>query len=542
MNLARLVAIVTVLLRHGCGYLLAMLPRRVCPKPIPAPERLRMLFEELGGAFIKFGQMLALQPDLLSLEYCNALFNLLDRVPPFGFDEVESIFVEELGRRPSEIFERFDPNPLATASIGQVHLAWLDGRKLAVKVQRPTARQAFAGDMRLMTAAINLIKTLHLRACHWMIEPMSEFVAWTREELDYRHEARYMHRLRQNARGNPHECVPEVLDEFTTGRVLVMEFLEGHTVLAYLRALERGDESLIEELERARFDSHEVASHIIDNFLGDVFQHGLFHADLHPANLMILPDNAVGYIDFGITGTISSYSRQNLVALTLAYTRGDLDAMCESFLRVSASDSPSSVLRFREGLARDAVTWYANEGRHRRLRKNFTLVMLDMLHLSHETGVWPERDVIKYIRSAIAIDGLITRFAPTFDLGGHLASVCDRHLKWQQRRRLLTLNNLLGWTSASGHLLRDGGVRAFHALGRMAAGQMAGRATTERGSSTIASKTMYFAAFLFTSCLAAALSPEPPRLGINLFTAEVLVAANALILLIGNLRKFPKGG
>ena len=100
---------------------------------LPGPRRLRMLFEDLGGTFIKFGQMLALQPDILSVEYCDALFDLLDRVEPFPYSEVERIVAEELGAGPDEIFDRFDPEPLATASVGQVHVAWLGERKGAVR-------------------------------------------------------------------------------------------------------------------------------------------------------------------------------------------------------------------------------------------------------------------------------------------------------------------------------------------------------------------------------------------------------------------------
>jgi ubiquinone biosynthesis protein len=534
-NITRFASIVAVLIRHGITYLLE--------PPVRRPERLRKTFEELGGAYIKFGQMLALQPDILSLEYCDALFSLLDRVAPFGFDRVETTCLEEWGRRPSEVFDCIDPAPLATASIGQVHVAWLQGRKLAVKVQRPTVQRDFAGDIQLMTAAIRMIKTLRLRALSWMIEPMSEFVAWTREELDYRHEARYMEQLRRNACENPNEHVPAVLDEFTTRRTLVMEFLEGQTVLGYLRALENGDRAAIEDLEAGGFESHLVASHIIDNFLGDVFQHGVFHADLHPANLMILPGNVVGYIDFGITGTISSYSRQNLVALTLAYTRGDLSAMCEAFFRVSAIDSHSNIERFQQGLNRDAKSWYRSEGKEVRLRKNFTLVMLDMLRLSRDTGIWPERDVIKYIRSAIAIDGLITRFAPTFDLGRHLQMVCSNHLKWHARRKLFSMHHLINWTSAAGRMMQDGGLRAFSALNRLSGGgiEQLGVSAGDR-SNRLARKSRYFAGVLAISCFAASLSPQPAHIGMNLFTAEAGLAAAGFLLLVGSVGKLSGGG
>src|SRR5215470_17160604 len=135
-NLCRIMHISSVILRHLLAYLagarLARWPwlaRRLPSGTVPGPERLRQVFEDVGGTFIKFGQMLALQPDILSLEYCNALSNLLDRVTPFGMDAVERTFSEEVGQTPAAIFDTFDPVPLATASIGQVHVAWLDGRK-----------------------------------------------------------------------------------------------------------------------------------------------------------------------------------------------------------------------------------------------------------------------------------------------------------------------------------------------------------------------------------------------------------------------------
>jgi len=552
-SLRRLTHIFAVILRHALAYLLTehlvrrlTVASRLGVRRLSGPERFRTAIEDVGGVFIKFGQMLALQPDLLSLEYCNALFNLLDRVAPFCFEEVERTFVEELGRKPAEIFERFDPQPIATASIGQVHLARLKGRKLAVKVQRPNVETDFAGDIRLMAATIRLIQHLHLRALYWMIEPMSEFLAWTREELDYRKEARYMQRLRDNAKDNTRETVPEVLWDYTTRRILAAEFLEGETVLAYLRALERGDTAMLDRLDADGLDSHEVASNIIDNFLGDVFRHGMYHADLHPANLMILPENVVGYIDFGITGTISRYSRQNLVALTLAYTRGDLKGMCDAFFSVSAMDINSDAERFQEGLKRAAETWYETEGKERRLRKNFTLVMLDMLQLSRRTGIWPERDVIKYIRSAIAIDGLITRFAPTFDVGRHLEMVCDRYLRWQVRHALFDYSALVSFVGATSNMVHDGPLRLGRFFQRTATGQMSAWADVEgaHGPSdrSLQRKSTQLAAIIFIVSSIIAFTGVQVRLGVNLFTVETVFLACAAITLLQTIRRLKKEG
>jgi ubiquinone biosynthesis protein len=543
LSLRRLAYIIRVVVKHALAHAAGALvwrwprlARRLRVGRLDGPERLRVMLEDIGGTFIKFGQMLALQPDIVSLEYCNALFNLLDRVTPFPLAEVERIFVEELGAPPSEFFDSFEPRPLATASVGQVHVGYLGRHQVAVKVQRPNVEADFAGDIRLMSLAIRLIKLLRLRWLYWLIEPTGEFLAWTHEELDYRCEARYMDRLRRNAHGNAHERVPEVLWQFTTRRTLVSEFFEGETLLAYLRALERDDVRVFERLRAAGFEPDRMARNIIDNFLGDVFRHGMFHADLHPANLMILPGNTVGYIDFGITGTISRYSRQNLVALTLAYTRGDLEGMCEAFFRISVLDSETSAARFREGLKVFAESWYETEGRERRLRKNFTLVMLDMLRLSRRTGVWPERDVVKYIRSAIAVDGLITRFAPSFDLGRHLQAVCDRHLRWNARRAMFTYDSILGWAISGEHIARDGPLRAADFVRRLTAGELEAEAEIvgDGGGDdeALRRRAVQLGAVVFAISLAMTLAGVRAQFGANLFTAELLFAGAAAGLLL----------
>jgi ubiquinone biosynthesis protein len=529
--------------RLAASPLLARLGRRLPPGDLSGPERLRQAIEDVGGTFIKFGQMLALQPDILPFEYCAALSNLLDQMAPFGMQDVDRTFVEELGRGPAEIFTAFDAAPIATASIGQVHVAWLDGRKLAVKVQRPSVEIDFAGDIRLMSTAVRLIRGLRLKPLYWLIEPLSEFLGWTREELDFRTEARYMERLHGNARDNPAERVPAVLRAYTTRRILVMEFFEGATLLGYLRSREHGDAMAQRRVELTGFEPRQFARNVIDNFLGDAFRHGLFHADLHPANLMILPGNVVGYVDFGITGILSHYSRRHLIRMTLAYTRADLDGMCEAFFKVSVMDAASDPEGFRDQLRRMADSWYDLQGRERQLRKNFTLVMLDMLRLSRATGIWPERDVIKYIRSAIAIDGLITRFAPGFDVGLYLATVCDRHLRQEAWALLLSHERMVEWTSAAGSLAHDGGARAAAWLERLTArspgpaGPGVHRAPAAGGGNTAAARAFGFAACAFCLALLITMTGERAILGTNLFTAEIVVAVAALSLYLNALRR-----
>lgn len=538
-SLRRLLWIVRVLTAHAVAHALGArlerwprLARRLPPGGLSRPQRLSAVLEDLGGTFIKFGQMLALQPDILSLEYCNALFNLLDRVAPFPWRDTERVFAEELGRAPDQVFDSIERVPVATASIGQVYVAWMDGRKVAVKVQRPAVESDFAGDIRLMTTTMALIRKLHLTRLYWMLEPGGEFVAWTREELDYRNEARYLEQLRENARDNPAEHVPAVL--LVTRRLLVVEFLDGVTVLDYLRALESGDEVKVQRLRSLGFEPNVFARRMIDNFLGDAFRHGLFHADLHPANLMILPDSVVGYIDFGITGVLSHYSRYHLIMMTLAYTRADPDGMCASFLKVSTLDARADLTAFRDGLKRFADVWYERQGRQRRLRKNFTLVMLDMLKLSRATGIWPERDVIKYIRSAIAIDGLITRFAPGFGVGQYLEEVCDRHVRQEARRALFARDRIISWADASARLATDGPFRLAEALSRVGPEPPPPRAEAAPHHEPRASsghRALHFATVAFAAALLLTIGGERAVLGWNVFTASATVATAALALL-----------
>jgi ubiquinone biosynthesis protein len=546
MNARRLLHITRVLLTHGLARIVAMyapwpwLLRLVPLASLTGPQRFRRLFEDLGGSFIKFGQMLALQPDIVSLEYCDELFNLLDRIAPFPFEHVEQTFRDELGKPPAELFDFFDHVPIATASIGQVHVAFVNGRKVAVKVQRPAVDTDFAGDIRLMTVAMRLIRRLDLRPFFWMLEPMGEFVAWTREELDYRREARYGERLRRNAADNPFERVPEVFWALTTRRTLVLEYMPGVTVLEYLRALNAGDEWASHRLRASGFDPNRFARHIIDNFLGDAFRYGVFHADLHPANLLVLPGDVVGYVDFGITGVLSRYSRRHLVAMTLAYTRADVEGMTEAFFKLTTSDPDADPARFRRELAELSGGWYEGEGSETIFKKNFTLVMLDMLTLSRKTGIWPERDVIKYIRSAIAADGLITRFAPGFNVGRHLEEVCQRWVTWESRRAALSYDALAGWAMSSGRLVEDGAARAAMVLRRMAEGDMTARADVTTGvdrDARLRRRTLRLAGVVVALLALVEVTAGAPSFGVNVFTAGAAVAGAALVLLADSVRR-----
>ncbi len=535
----RLLQIIHVFAQHGlaqyAGRFVGRFPwlrARLPSTELTKPERLKAVLESLGGSFVKLGQMLALQPDILPFEYCRELYSLLDRVHPVPLDQIQEVFRQELGRSPVEVFDSFDGKPIASGSIGQVHVGYLNGAKLAVKIQRPDTQAGFQRDIKLMRSLVWIVKHLAIKPLAWMIDPMTEFAEWTVEELDFRSEARYMQQMRRNAVENARERVPRILEEYSTRRVLVVEYLEGITILDHIRSLKNPDHQ--ELVARSGFDCDEFSRAIIDNFLGDAFRHGMFHADLHPANLMILNNNVVGYIDFGITGVISQFSRQNLVALTLAYARRDLDGLCARFFDVSSLDDRSDPDGFRAGIKRLAEKWYKGGEDNPRLKTTTTMVMLDMLTLSRQTRIWPQRDVIKYIRCAIAIDGLIRQFAPHFDVGQHLAIACRRYLSWHARNSLLSHDALINWSKATADLMRNGAFRFSTYLERVGEARNAkpesSRWPQEQRHAKRA-RLLALATLALGIAVLAFTTHESGSLGFNLFTSQLVVSAAFVLTL-----------
>jgi ubiquinone biosynthesis protein len=427
-------------------------------KAVAGPERLRLLLEELGGSLLKFGQILSLQIDTLPREYCDALLNLLDRVPPFPSDQVRKVFDEDLGSTPESLYQRFEPQPLASASIGQVHRAVLkDGTAVAVKVQRPDAQELFRRDAVLLNLFVRIIFLFRIRSLYFMRDPVREFNDWLQDELDYRREAAYGEVLGRNAAQTPSEAVPKIHWELTTSRILTMDFLEGPSVLEYLRMVEERDEQRLAAMDQLEFDAPVFISNVITNFLSDAFRFGVFHADLHPANLLILKNNVVGYVDFGIVGHLTPEARQKQIQLSMAYASGKTEDIFEAFLSVSQFTAEVDLGGFRKELERRSQQWYREPaiGGVPHLSRSLTSAMFDLLSLCRAYGLLVDREMIKYIRSLILADGLVSRLAPGLDLAPQIRRVCEDFYGQQARSRIFSrgaaltlLADLSGWLLA----------------------------------------------------------------------------------------------
>ena len=305
-SLGRLSEIAQVAVRHGFGY--AIEGHKATDPAAEGTARgrhLREMLDELGPTFVKFGQLLSTRPDVVPPDIIAELRGLQDDVRPFPYSDVERTIEEELGQPVVRLFTEFDREPLAAASIGQVHRATLpNGRRVVVKVQRPDAPRKIEADLSLMYQAARLVKE-RIRALDFIdaSEIVDEFARSIRQELDYRLEARNADAFHKEFAGHPHVAVPRVYWTYTRSRVLTLEYLDG----VQLADLELDAWSL----EQRRH----LAYLITETWMTMIFRNGFFHADPHPANILVLAPERIGLVDFGLTGRLTDDDMTKLTRL-----------------------------------------------------------------------------------------------------------------------------------------------------------------------------------------------------------------------------------
>jgi ubiquinone biosynthesis protein len=314
----------------------------------PRSARLRMALEELGPTFIKLGQLLSTRPDFIPPEYLDELAKLQDSVPPFSYEKVQQIFQEEFGKDPSEIYEFFDSVPLAAASIGQVHLARLGNdqvqagdrksRDVVVKVQRPGIENTIAVDLEILAHIARLMEE-HLEEVqgHRPTAVVHEFARSLSREINFTIELSNIQRFSRQFAGNTEIHVPDVYRSLSTDRLLVLERIDG------IKA------SHIDILKNKGYDLPLLARRGANLVMEQIFVHGFFHADPHPGNIFILPDNVICFIDFGQMGRLSLKDREEFVDLVLHIVDGNETKVASDVLKITTQQGELD----RDALAMD---------------------------------------------------------------------------------------------------------------------------------------------------------------------------------------------
>jgi len=360
-HLTRYREVATILFEEGLGSLLdqfglrEFVPKRhkFFSKAKPSPklsleERFRRSLERLGPTFVKIGQIISTRPDLVPPSFIKELEKLQDRVPPVSFDQIRKQVEKELGGPIEEIFASFDPKPLAAASIGQVHAAVLDsGEEVVVKVQRPNIENVIETDLDILLTQAHFIENhTSWGKSYSLIDNVEEFSRILKNELDYLLEGRNADKFRTNFKGDNTVVFPKVYWDYTTKRVITLERLNGHKL------------NQIQEIEESGFDPKDIARRGIHVYLKQIFINAFFQADPHPGNLLVLEDGKIGFLDFGMVGFISRYTKELFGDMFLALVNRDEREVVNVLMEVGVARSDVNENALQMEIAHLLVKYY----------------------------------------------------------------------------------------------------------------------------------------------------------------------------------------
>lgn len=383
-------------------------PIEESPAAGPDPDGLSRELEQLGPAFVKLGQLLSTRGDLLPPSYLDALGRLQDNVEPFSFAEVERIVQQELGIRLSKGFSRFDAEPMAAASLGQVHRAALrDGREVAVKVQRPDIRERVAEDIAVMDDIGEFLDRHMGEHRHFdFADTVREFRRTLMQELDYRREAQNMVRLADNLSGFARIVVPRPVDDFTTARVLTMEFIAGRKITSMTPVM------------RQDIDGPGLATDLFRAYLHQIILDGFFHADPHPGNVFLTDDGRIALLDLGMVSRLSPARQDQLLKLLLAVSEGDGDRAASLALEIGEPRGEIDQAALRRQV-QDLVTHYHDAPLE---QLQVGRVMLEITRAASLHGIRLPSELTLLGKTLLNLDEVGRTLAPDFDVNGALRS------------------------------------------------------------------------------------------------------------------------
>jgi predicted unusual protein kinase regulating ubiquinone biosynthesis (AarF/ABC1/UbiB family) len=369
----------------------------------PGPAVVRRAFEDLGPTYIKLGQLVASSQGLFPERYCLEFRKCLDRVRPFGFDDVEAILRSELGKEPSAVFESIDPKPLASASIAQVHAARLkDGQEVVVKVQRPKIGEVVEADLRVLKVVARIMNAMPLGELANPVGIVEDFESNIREELDFRHEAANMTEFNRIMveHGQSQVAAPRPHDELVTPRVLVMERFFGFRV----------DD--VEKLKASNVDGEVALLVGMRAWFQCMIIHGFFHGDVHAGNLMALSDGRIGFLDFGIVGRFGRDRREQVTDYLMAFSTGDFRKLAEVMSAMGSVDAKVDLDELASDLRRACAPMLEDES----AAIKYADIIPAMLRTSVRHGLRMPRDFVLVVKQMLYFDRYAKILAPKLNV------------------------------------------------------------------------------------------------------------------------------
>ncbi|HMR64656.1 MAG TPA: AarF/ABC1/UbiB kinase family protein [Anaerolineae bacterium] len=413
-HLGRYRQIVEVLISHGFGAAIAQLglerrlnlPIWLLRRKEPATtelspaEHVRLALEELGATFVKLGQILSTRPDLLPPAYIVELSRLQDRVPPAPWEKIKARIEEELGEPVERLFTSIDPASIAAASLAQVHAATLpDGRTVVVKVQRPKIEQIINLDLDILYDLSRLAEE-RTPFGHDLVEIVEDFSVFLRAELDYRREGRNADRFRINFAKEPQLYIPQIHWDYTTNRVLVQERIDGIKI----------DD--IAAIDAAGYNREKLALYSARLVIKEVLEDGFFHADPHPGNVLVLPGEVIGLVDFGTMGYLETSDRAHLIRLYITAVQMDVDGFIDQLVRMGVAQARAERTALRRDIRRLLIKYNGMPLKEVAIRE----LLEDVRPIIYSHNLRIPTDLWLLAKTLVMMEGVGKRLAPEFDI------------------------------------------------------------------------------------------------------------------------------
>lgn len=408
--------IVTAFIRNGFGFVikemglieLLSLPKRLFVEVkketnnTTMGERLKMFLEELGPTFVKIGQVASTRYDILPADIIKELENLQDQAQQFSFEMVQEIIQQELGHPIQEIFKEFNEHPLAAASIGQVHYAVLKtGEKAAVKIQRPNMTKIIETDLEILQDLAILAEQRLAWASRYQVRDIvEEFSKSLREELDYTIEGRNSEKIAGQFINNSKVIIPKVYWDYSTKKVLTMEFVEGTKLYE------------LEKLKQMGNDNKILARTIVDSILQQILIEGYFHGDPHPGNILALPGDVIIFLDFGMVGRLTPELKYHLASLVIALMRQRTDDVIKAITNMGIVPDDIKISALRSDVAKLYEKYYDAPLSQVSLGQ----VVNDLFLVAYKHNIRIPPDLTLLGKTLLTMEGIVVKLDPEISI------------------------------------------------------------------------------------------------------------------------------